>query len=93
MDEPPSTQYRPRRLTVVCGAALAAALFTPVPATADGTGFAGAHAPTVSAATTVQSLPVTDVDTLALSLISTGMIGLGLAMGGLVIVAHRRRRY
>ncbi len=92
MDEPPSNQYRPRRLTVVCGAALAAALFTPVPATADGTG--GADTQAVSAATTtVQSIPTSDPDTFALSLISAGMIGLGLAMGGLVIVAHRRRQY
>jgi hypothetical protein len=91
MDEPPSRQYRPRRLTAICGAALAAALFTPVPATADG--IAKADAPTVGVVSTVQSTQALDADTLALSLISTGLIGLGLAMGGLVIVAHRRRQY
>ncbi|WP_117213386.1 hypothetical protein [Allorhizocola rhizosphaerae] len=91
MDEPPSTQYRPRRLTAICGAALGAALFTPVPATADDIG--KADAPTVDVASTVQSIQALDPDTLALSLISTGLIGLGLAMGGLVIVAHRRRQY
>jgi hypothetical protein len=91
MDEPPSTQYRPRRLAAICGAALAAAVFTPMPATADDV--AKADTPMVGAASTVHSLPTLDPDTLALSLISTGLIGLGLAMGGLVIVAHRRKQY
>ncbi|MFC7756748.1 hypothetical protein ACFQY4_00470 [Catellatospora bangladeshensis] len=30
---------------------------------------------------------------MARSLISTGMIGIGLALGGIVIVTHRRRQW
>jgi hypothetical protein len=90
MDRPPRNQYRPRKMAVICGAAIAAALFTPVPATAD-----VIHPPwdksiAGSAATTP---PIPRPDTLAQSLISIGMIGMGLSMGGLVIVAYRRRQW
>jgi len=75
-----------RRWAAVCGAAVAAAFFTPVPATAD---VIPRAAPDRQAA--VPSRP--DTDTMAQSLISTGMIGIGLAMGGLVIVTHHRRQW
>lgn len=85
MDEPPSSsQYRPRRLAILCGAALAAALFTPVPATA----FAAVQPPIAS---TVATAPAGNV--LADALISTGMAGMVLAVGGLLFVAVRRRQY
>lgn len=97
MHEPPHHQYRPRRLAALCGAALAAALFTPVPAAGDAGLTASALAATVE--TTERVAPVQPAHTplatgaLAQSLISTGMIGIGLAMGGLVIVTHRRRQW
>lgn len=94
MDEPPSSsQIRPRRLAILCGAALAAAVFTPVPATA----FAAVEplkpAAPISApiTATVPNPPTSNM--LAGALISIGMVGLGLAAGGLVIVAVRRRQY
>jgi hypothetical protein len=97
MDEPPSssTQYRPRRLAIICGAALAAAVFTPIPVKA----FAAAQ-PLRLAMSTVSTIWTTSTvhtgsagNALAVALISTGMVGLGLAASGLVIVAMRRRRY
>ncbi len=89
MDEPPSKQYRKqRRLAAVCGAAVAAALFTPVPATAE---TAPTTEPAMVAVSTVHS--TASSPQLAGLLISTGMIGVGLAMGGLVIVTHRRRQW
>lgn len=89
MDQPPSNQYRPRRLAVACVAAVAAALFTPVPATADV--ISQAQAPEMVRVSAVRAFHTPD--RLAQSLISTGMIGIGLAMGGLVIVTHRRRQW
>lgn len=89
MDEPPSKQYRQqRRLAAISGAAVAAALFTPVPATAE-------TAPRPDAATVAVSTAPVAMPTpqLAGLLISSGMIGVGLAMGGLVIVTHRRRQW
>lgn len=89
MDEPPNnTQYRPRRLAVACGAAVAAALFTPVPATAD---VINAPSPDIVRTSAVRAFHTPNA--LAQSLISTGMIGIGLAMSGLVIVSHRRREW
>jgi hypothetical protein len=76
-------------MAAICGAAVAAALFTPVPATADVIERPLNQA--IIGTTTMPALPAPD--TLALSLISTGMIGIGLSMGGLVIVAHRRRQW
>ncbi len=73
----------------LCGAALAAALFTPVPATADTSERAPVKAPPPAVKT---HTPMSAGD-LSQSLISTGMIGIGLAMGGLVIVTHRRRQW
>ncbi len=88
MDEPPSSsQIRPRRLAILCGAALAAAVFTPVPATAFAAG-----SPTHSiAAPIAQAAPARNP--LAEALISTGMAGLVFAGGGLVYVTVRRRQY
>jgi hypothetical protein len=91
MDEkaPPTNHYgKQRRLAVVCGAAVAAAFFTPVPATAE---TAPRPAPATVAVSTMY--PATPTSPLAGLLISTGMIGVGLAMGGLVIVTHRRRQW
>lgn len=98
MDEPPSTTYRPRRLAAVCGAALAAALFTPIPAsTAQADNAAPVRVSTVQTVSTVHTVAASteadEVDQLAQSLISTGLIGVGLALGGLVIVTHRRRQW
>jgi hypothetical protein len=76
-------------MAAICGAAVAAALFTPVPATADVIERPRDQA--IVGTTTMPALPAPD--TLALSLISTGMIGIGLSMGGLVIVAHRRKQW
>lgn len=91
MDEPPSENHRkPRRLAAICGAAVAAALFTPVPATAD-TAHRPQPQPAVQTVAAVHHTPSSAQ--LAHSLISTGMIGIGLAMGGLVIVTHRRRQW
>lgn len=89
MDKPTTNQYRPRRLAAACGAAVAAALFTPVPATADV--ISQAQAPEIVRSSTMRALHTHD--RLAQSLISTGMIGIGLALGGLVIVTHRRRQW
>jgi hypothetical protein len=91
MDEPPSTsrtQYRPRRLGAICCAAVAAALFTPVPATAD-----VINPPRPQAIARTAAVHTPPPEALAQSLISTGMIGIGLSIGGLVIVAYRRRRW
>jgi hypothetical protein len=88
-NEPPTTNYgKQRRLAVVCGAAVAAAFFTPVPATA---GTTPRPAPATVAVSTVH--PPAPTPHLAGLLISTGMIGVGLAMGGLVVVTHRRRQW
>lgn len=89
MDELPNRHYRPRRWTAMCGAALAAALFTPLPATADV--IDQVRPPPAAHTSTTQPAPRSEA--MAQSLISTGMIGIGLAMGGLVIVAHRRRQW
>ena len=75
-------------MAAICTAAVAAALFTPVPATAD---VIERPRDRVIAGTAAAALPAPD--TLALSHISTGMIGIGLSMGGLVIVAHRRKQW
>ena len=88
MDRPPSNQYRPRKMAAICGAAVAAALFTPVPATAD-----VIERPRDKAIVGMTTPALPTPDRLALSLISTGMIGIGLSMGGLVIVAHRRKQW
>ncbi|MBV1853271.1 hypothetical protein [Catellatospora tritici] len=89
------------RLAALCGAALAAALFTPVQATA-GSGEARPAAQYVAqtpeheqasapaAMNTRHNLPP---ELMARSLISTGMIGIGLAVGGIVIVSYRRRQW
>ena len=92
MHEPPQHhhQYRQKRLAALCGAALAAAVFTPVPATADPVGRENAPVPT---AVVQQVHTPMAAGALAHSLISTGMIGIGLSMGGLAIVAHRRRQW
>jgi hypothetical protein len=93
-DAPPTTHYgkrahgKQRRLAVVCGAAVAAAFFTPVPATAE---TAPRPAPATVAVSTVN--PPVPTPNLAGLLISTGMIGVGVAMGGLVVVTHRRRQW
>lgn len=88
MDEPPSsTQIRPRRLAILCGAALAAAVFTPVPATA----FAAGQPVESITIPIAQASPVHNA--LAEGLISTGMAGLVLAGSGLVYVTVRRRQY
>jgi hypothetical protein len=91
---PPTAHYdkrygKHRRLAAICGAAIAAALFTPVPATAE-TNPRPAPA-TVAVSTVHPAMPTSP--RLAGLLISTGMIGVGLAMGGLVIVTHRRRQW
>lgn len=94
----PTIPHRPHRLAALCGAALAAAFFTPVPATA---GVAQVQPATVAAAPAMQQAPSpvaithhsVSPDLMARSLISTGMIGIGLAMGGLVIVTYRRRQW
>jgi hypothetical protein len=96
--EPRATiPHRSHRLAALCGAALAAALFTPVPATA---GTAEVRAATVADASTRQALAPAAAtshsvpsELMARSLISTGMIGIGLALGGIVIVTHRRRQW
>jgi hypothetical protein len=89
MDKLPSTRYRKRwRLAAACGATIAAAFFTPVPATAE---MAPRSALTTAAVSATH--PTLPTPQLAGLLISTGMIGVGLAMGGLVIVAHRRRQW
>ncbi|GHJ46625.1 hypothetical protein Cs7R123_39670 [Catellatospora sp. TT07R-123] len=89
------------RLAALCGAALAAALFTPVQATA-GSGEArpaaqyAAQAPAPEQAPAPAGLHTTHnlpPELMARSLISTGMIGIGLAVGGIVIVAYRRRQW
>jgi hypothetical protein len=90
--------HRPHRLAALCGAALAAALFTPVPATA---GVAEEAAATAAAAPVAQQAPppaafpeyTEPSELMARSLISTGMIGIGLALGGIVIVTYRRRQW
>jgi hypothetical protein len=76
-------------MAAICGAAVAAALFTPVPATADVIERPRDQA--IAGTAMTPALPT--ADTLALSLVSTGMIGIGLSMGGLVIVAHRRKQW
>ncbi len=76
-------------MAAICTAAVAAALFTPVPATADVIDRPRDRAIAGPAAAVALPAP----DTLALSLISTGMIGIGLSMGGLVIVTHRRKQW
>lgn len=76
-------------MAVICAAAIAAALFTPVPATAEV--IKAPRQQVVSGTITTPAVP--QPDRLALALISTGMIGIGLAMGGLVIVAHRRKQW
>ncbi|HCT75379.1 MAG TPA: hypothetical protein DGG94_09245 [Micromonosporaceae bacterium] len=88
-DEPPSNYRKPRRLVALCGAAFAAALFTPVPATAD----VVEQPQGLAAPVRVSTLHTPPTEQLAESLISTGMIGIGLAMGGLVIITHRRRQW
>ncbi|WP_166381652.1 hypothetical protein [Catellatospora methionotrophica] len=97
--EPRATiPHRSHRLAALCGAALAAALFTPVPATA---GTDEVRAATVADASSARQAPVpvavkthaVPPELLAPSLISTGMIGIGLALGGIVIVTHRRRQW
>jgi hypothetical protein len=91
-----TSQYRKRRLAALCGAAVAAALFTPVPATADIARPFADRTVTISAAGSAsdnQSAARRGGDPLAQGLISTGLIGMGLAMGGLVIIAHRRRQW
>jgi hypothetical protein len=97
--EPRATvPHRPHRLAALCSAALAAALFTPVPATAGVSEVRSAttadapstrQAPTPAAAA-AHSVPS---ELMARSLISTGMIGIGLALGGIVIVSYRRRQW
>jgi hypothetical protein len=93
-NEPPTARYgkqphgKQRRLAAICGAAVAAALFTPVPATAETT---PRPAPATVAVSTVH--PTSSTPHLAGLLISTGIVGVGLAMGGLVIVTHRRRQW
>jgi hypothetical protein len=98
MDERPSSSHdRPRRLAILCGAALAAAFFTPVPATA----FAAVQplqplrpGPMVSNVHTVAHTTSEPAgNALAATLIAAGMTGIALAAGGLVIVAVRRRQY
>ncbi len=91
---PPTIEYekrygKQRRLAAVCGAAVAAAFFTPVPATAETN---PRPAPAAVAVSTVHPAMPTPPQ-LAGLLISTGMIGVGLAMGGLVVVTHRRRQW
>ena len=76
-------------MAAICTAAVAAALFTPVPATADVIERPRDQAMAGTAAAPALPSP----NTLAMSLISTGMIGIGLSMGGLVIVSHRRRQW
>ncbi|WP_144119857.1 hypothetical protein [Catellatospora sichuanensis] len=97
--EPRATiPHRPHRLAALCGAALAAAFFTPVPATAGATEVRAATVADASiarqaplpAAVSAHSVPP---ELMARSLISTGMIGIGLALGGIVIVTHRRRQW
>lgn len=91
--EPPSYQHRPKRLAAICTAALAAALFTPVPATAEMVEVVQRpHTGAVAAPPTAMP-PTAPPDPLALLLVSTGLIGIGLSMGGLVIVAYRRRQW
>ncbi|HEX6682836.1 MAG TPA: hypothetical protein VF062_08575 [Candidatus Limnocylindrales bacterium] len=75
---------------MICTAAVAAALFTPVPATAEV--IERPRMGAVAAAPTAMP-QIAPPDTLALSLVSTGLIGIGLSMGGLVIVAYRRRQW
>ncbi|GAA1366459.1 hypothetical protein GCM10009661_19220 [Catellatospora chokoriensis] len=90
--------HRSHRLAALCGAALAAAFFTPVPATA---GTTEVRAATVADASTTRQAAAPAVvsahsvppELMARSLISTGMIGIGLALGGIVIVTHRRRQW
>ncbi|MEV4413520.1 hypothetical protein [Catellatospora sp. NPDC049609] len=73
-------------------------MFTPVPATA---GVTEGRAATAAAAPAAQQAapPAAFVEhtvpseLLAKSLISTGMIGIGLALGGIVIVSYRRRQW
>jgi len=91
MDEPPSTtQNRPGRLAILCGAALAAAVFTPVPATA----FAAMQPlPYRPIASTMHTAEAPAPNVAAEALISIGMAGLGLASGGVLLVAVRRRQY
>jgi hypothetical protein len=99
MDEPSSNGHdRHRRFAILCGAALAAAVFTPVPATA----FAAVQplrpaASIASIASNVHTVAHTtdqpQRNLLAGALITTGVAGLLLAAGGLVIVAVRRRQY
>jgi hypothetical protein len=139
---------RPRRLAALCGAAIAAALFTPVPATANigakqvaphiavsapepveadlpivrfaaapatvptksvparavathaistgtapSTAVAPATAVEASSQRTSSITSATRSEVLAQSLISTGMVGIGLALGGIVIVTYRRRQW
>lgn len=94
-----TSQYRKRRLAALCSAAVAAALFTPVPATAEmARPFAGRTVMINAAGNAQSEQQTTAVDAasselLAQGLISAGLIGIGLAMGGLVIVGHRRRQW
>jgi hypothetical protein len=93
-----TNQYRKRRLAALSSAAVAAALFTPVPATADIARPFADRTVVVNAAEDVSSQQLAaestpPEETLAQGLISTGLVGIGLAMGGLVIVAHRRRQW
>lgn len=95
--------------STICGAVVAAALFTPVPAIADVAPQASAllrraaHAADSAPVNVAVSAPLKTTDTaasprqstpdLALSLISMGTMGLGLSLGGLVLVTARRRQY
>lgn len=137
-----STIPKRRRLAALCGAAIAAALFTPVPATADvgvkpvaphiavsapepvqasqpiarfaaapvaattktvpvsalannavSTNAAPAVAVAASSPRTSSTTMASRPEVLAQSLISTGMVGIGLALGGIVIVTYRRRQW
>lgn len=86
------------RLAAVAVAVTAAAMFTPIRAGAEGDGEPAVQPEAPSAGISSQAGTALDADTvstdmLAQSLISSGMIGLGLAIGGLVIVGHRRRRW
>jgi hypothetical protein len=88
MVRPPTIQHRPRKVAAICAAAVVAALFTPVPATAD-----VIERPRDQAKVGTATVALPAPDTVALLLISTGMIGIGLSMGGLVIVTHRRKQW
>jgi hypothetical protein len=96
MDEPSSNGHdRQRRFAILCGAALAAAVFTPVPATAIAAvqPLRPAALITSNVHTVAHTTSQPKRNVLAGALIATGMAGLVLATGGLVIVAVRRRQY